>query len=194
MATKKAEKILNTTIKLFLHKDIRKITMDEIAAFCNVSKVTLYKYFTDKDTLLFNIGRVIFSDYQKQLEVVTGSDEPLKKKLYDFLAVITEFKDCGKLDLCRELAKCNIDVTDEYKRYLETYKQSMMVLIDSGIEEGMIKKELNREHVFHYIDMGVIYYQKDSIYRNRMLNDHQFQLEFLTFFINNIFADESHIL
>jgi AcrR family transcriptional regulator len=47
----KAEKILNTTIKLFIHEGVKKTTMDEIAEKANVSKVTIYKYFIDKDTL-----------------------------------------------------------------------------------------------------------------------------------------------
>ena len=48
---KKENKILNTTINLFIRDGIKKVTMDDIAEYAKSSKVTVYKYFVDKDTL-----------------------------------------------------------------------------------------------------------------------------------------------
>ena len=57
---KKADKILDTTIRLFIRDGIRKITMDDIAENSHVSKVTIYKYFVDKDSLYFEVSKHIF--------------------------------------------------------------------------------------------------------------------------------------
>lgn len=191
---KKADKILNTTIHLFLRNGVKKITMDDIAENSKVSKVTIYKYFADKDTLYFEISKHIFSNYIKQLQSTIASDEVLVKKLYAFLEIISDFTNSGQFALCRELAKFNHTIETESEMYLETYKHSLLTLIDEGIKTGLIKGNLDREKIFFYIDMGVVYYQQNCEYRNKMLCDKNFQQQFMLFFINNIFTDGAQIL
>ena len=191
---KKEEKIINTTIKLFICDGIKKMTMDEIAQNSNVSKVTIYKYFVDKDTLYLKIGKHIFSQYIVKLKNIIASDETLIKKLYDFIDVLSEFTNSSEFDLCRKLAKYNNNIQEEYKQYLEIYKHSLVMLIDEGIKSSLIKNNLDRKMIFHYIDMGVVYYQQNSEYRDKMLRDSSFQKQFMLFFINNIFVDGEKIL
>ncbi len=191
---KKEEKIINTTIKLFICDGIKKMTMDEIAQNSNVSKVTIYKYFVDKDTLYLKISKHIFSQYIVKLKNIIASDENLIKKLYDFMDVLSEFTNSSEFDLCRKLAKYNNNIQEEYKQYLEIYKHSLVMLIDDGIKSGLIKNNLDRKMIFHYIDMGVVYYQQNSEYRDKMLRDSRFQKQFMLFFINNIFVDGEKIL
>ncbi len=191
---KKADKILNTTIKLFICDGIKKITMDNIAENSKVSKVTIYKYFVDKDSLYFEIGKHIFSNYIEQLNSTVASEEALIKKLYDFLGIISDFTNSGKFELCRELTEYNNTIEDEYNLYLQAYRRSTLALIDEGIENGLFKTGLGRDMIFHYIDMGVVYYQQRSEYRNKMLGDSAFQKQFMLFYISNIFADGAQIL
>lgn len=191
---KKADKILNTTIRLFIRDGVRKITMDDIAENSNVSKVTIYKYFADKDSLYHEVGKHIFSDYTEQLRNTAASEQALIKKLYDFLDIISNFTNSGKFELCRELVKYNNALENEYDLYLQIYRQAMLALIDEGLENGLIKSSMNRDMIFHYIDMGVVYYQQSPEYRNRMLGDNSFQKQFMLFYISNIFSDGAQIL
>lgn len=191
---KKTQKILNTTIKLFIRDGIKKITMDDIAENSNVSKMTIYKYFADKDTLYLEISRHIFSYYIAKLENIIASDEVLVKKLYDYMDVISEFINSNQFDLCKQLARYNNDIENEYKLYLNIYKNSMLSLIDEGISNGFIKDNLDRDMLFRYIDMGIVYYQKNPEYRNKMLSDSIFRQNFMSFYIGNIFCDSAKIL
>lgn len=191
---KKIDKIVNATIQLFVRDGIKNTTMDEISQASNASKVTIYKYFQDKDTLYLQIGKHIFSRYIIKLNSILASDDALIKKLYDYLNVLSDFINCGQFNLCIELAKYNRDVETEYNLYLQTYKTSMLMLIDNGINDCLIKSDLNRDMIFHYIDMGIVYYQQNSDYRYKMLNDRNFQKEFLLFYISNIFIDGAKML
>jgi AcrR family transcriptional regulator len=194
MHTNKAEKILNTTIRLFIRDGIKRITMDDIAENCNVSKVTIYKYFVDKDSLYYEVGKQIFMQYMEQLKRAVNSDETLAKKLYDFINIICDFTTSGKFELCRDLAKSNIAVEGDYGLYLQTYKSSMLALIDEGIKNGLMKNDLDRDMIFYYIDMGVVYFQQSPEYRNKMLGESGFQKQFMSFYISNVFSDEAQIL
>jgi len=190
---KKAEKILNTTVRLLI-RDGTKITMDEIAEYSKASKVTVYKYFDDKDTLFLEVSKYIFSNYIGRLGSILNSGDTLVKKLYRFLDVISDFSVTGELDLCRKLAEYDNTIETEYELYVKTYRRAVLTLIDEGIETRLIKNNLDREMLYHYIDMGVVYYQQNAEYRNKMLGDSGFQNRFMLFFISNIFADGVQIL
>lgn len=187
--TKKAEKILNTIIKLFIQGGIKKTTMDEIAEQAKVSKVTIYKYFSDKDTLYYEVGKNILSLHVSKLNEIIESEDPLVKRLYSFLAIVSEFTDTGHFALCRELAQYNDNLSCEYENYISIYTQTLLHLIDEGIEKGLIKPTLDRQFVFHYINIGVVYYQQNLEYRNEMRSDTTFRKEFMIFQISNIFVD-----
>jgi AcrR family transcriptional regulator len=191
---KKAQKILSGAIKLLIQDGIKKVTMDEIAENAKVSKVTIYKYFTDKDTLYLEISRYIFSNYRSQLNNIIASKESIIKKLYTFLDIISNFTNRGELPLCWELSKYNSEIGSEYESYLQTYKSTMLTLIDEGRKNHLIKGDIDSDLIFHYIDMGVVYYQQNLEYRSKMLHDINFQKEFLWFYIQNIFVDGSNIL
>ncbi len=191
---KKADKILKTTIKLFIRDGIKKITMDDIAENSKVSKVTIYKYFKDKDSLYLEVSRHIYSYYFEKLRGTVASEDTLIEKLYKFMDIVCDFTDTGKFELCRDLAEYDDAIEDEYERYLQTYRRSMLTLIDEGIKNDLIKKNLDRNMIFHYIDMGVNYYQQNPEYRNRMISDGEFQKQFMLFYIGNIFVDGKQIL
>ncbi len=173
---------------------IKKITMDDIAENSNVSKVTIYKYFSDKDSLYLEIGKYIFSNYTDQLKNIIASDKTLIEKLYGFLEIISDFTNSQNFQLCKELAKYNIAIENEYDLYMQTYTNALLTLIDEGIENKLIKNNLDRDMIFHYIDMGVIYYQQNPEYRNKILGNSDFQKRFISFYVGNIFADEAKIL
>lgn len=191
---KKAEKIIDSTIRLFVREGIKKVTMDEIAQYANVSKVTIYKYFTEKEILYHEIAKYIFLKYTTKLEQIINSDENLIKKMYDFLAVISDFSNSGEFYLCQELAKYNNIIESEYEKYKQTYKALLLLLIDQGMSDGLIKSSLSRELVFHFIDMGVVYYQRDTEYHNKMLHDHIFRQQYMVFLVDTIFIDGVSIL
>jgi AcrR family transcriptional regulator len=191
---RKADKILNATIQLFLRDGIRKTTMDDIAEQADVSKVTIYKYFADKESLYLEVGRRIYARYAEMLASILASGEPLIKKLYSFLDVISDFSDSGNFKLGSELTKYNMEADGVYDRYLQTYQNSLLTLIDDGLGSGLIKGELDRMMVFHYIDMGVSYYQQCESYRDRMRIDLNFRERFLLFYVRAIFNNGPQIL
>lgn len=186
---KKAERILKTTIKLFLKEGVNKVTMDQIAENAKASKVTVYKYFLDKDTLYFETAKYIFRGKAEQLQEIISTAEPLISKLQKYLDVVSEFSDSGLFSLCRKLSEYSMEINHEYDAYLQVYKDTMLTLIDKGIEEKQIKQGLDRMLIFSYIDMGVEYYQNNSAYRYQINHDKKFQEAYMTFFIKNIFEN-----
>lgn len=187
---KKAEKILGATMKLFIENGAKKTTMDDIATFASVSKVTVYKYFVDKDTLILQVSQYIYSKYIDALSKVIQAEDTCLNKIYRCLDILTGFVNTGEFSLCMNMAKLNYCVDDEHRKYLAEYRRLLMLLIDEGKKTGLIYDDLDDDHIFYYIDMGVTYYQTNEEYRSRIRHNEEFRNQFMPFLIENIFIDK----
>lgn len=191
---KKCEKILNTSTKLFLKHGVKKVTMDEIAEQAGVSKVTVYKYFSDKDTLYYEVGKQILSDQLSKLKEILESRNSLVNKFYNYIEIMSYFTDSHLLLLCSELQKYNDRLSREYFDYIDKQDKTLLYLINEGFQSGTIKKDLDKQMVFHLINMGLVYYQQNEEYRRTMRSDSSFQKAFLLFLLSGIFVDVQSIL
>jgi AcrR family transcriptional regulator len=185
---KKAQKILDATALLFLRDGVKKVTMDEIAESAKASKVTIYKYFADKDALYLEVGRQMLTRHAAELAAIAASEGTVFQKFSAALQSISAFADGGAFSLCGELAAYNHVLDGVWAWYRNGYRASLYTLIDEGVAAGRMKPHLDRDMIFHYIDMGVAYYQQNEAYRSRMRADAGFQERFMGFFIGNICA------
>ena len=53
-------KILKTAFNLMGKKTVKDVSMQEIAAACNITKPSLYYYFKSKDEICYTIVRYVF--------------------------------------------------------------------------------------------------------------------------------------
>lgn len=187
----KKENILQATMDLLRNEAVHNVTMDEIAQHAGSSKMTVYKYFPDKDTLFFEVGITLLRGDASKLRSIVESSEALIEKMKRYLDVVCEFTDSKSQSLCKRLSRFNQKLGSEYAKHEETYRETMLTLIDEGIECGMLKPGLDRKMAYAYIDMGVKYYQNDVKYRNLIQTDTVFQKRFLSFFLGNIFDGRS---
>ena len=70
---KKKKAILETTFQLLNEKEIKDITVDEIAQKAVVSKVTLFKYFQNKSALMSLVLRKALENMASQIEEIIQS-------------------------------------------------------------------------------------------------------------------------
>ncbi|HYW95493.1 MAG TPA: TetR/AcrR family transcriptional regulator, partial [Bacteroidales bacterium] len=66
---------------LFWKYGMKRVTVEEICEEANVSKMTFYKYFGNKDKLALEIIRSLLENTLKEFLVVMESDIPFKKKV-----------------------------------------------------------------------------------------------------------------
>ncbi|MEX1308390.1 MAG: TetR/AcrR family transcriptional regulator, partial [Eubacteriales bacterium] len=74
---KKAGEILNKTITLLVKTGGLGVSMDEVAAFAGVSKMTIYKYFSDKTTLFDKAGKAVMARSMAELSDTVHNDKSL---------------------------------------------------------------------------------------------------------------------
>lgn len=77
----KKNQIIRTTLELFSTFGVERVTVDEIAAKANVSKVTIYKYFGSKDDLYVEVVHLFMEETLAETEAVFKSDLDFFEKL-----------------------------------------------------------------------------------------------------------------
>lgn len=183
----KSKKILQSAIKLYISNGIKKTTMDEIAQTANVSKVTIYKYYGDKDAFYHEVGKSLLNEYIQKISYHMTESIDLKHKIKSVMDTLTDFITSHKLTLCQELILFNNKLQTDYDNYAGKYREIIISLISDGKQNMQIRNDIDNEYLFRYIDMGISYFQNNIEYRNKMLSDDHFKDDFLAFLLSNIF-------
>lgn len=93
MRTSTLDKIEKAVIHLFAGRDANEVTMKQIAGTANVSLQTLYKYFGDKQTLIYTIlDRVLGRLAARMMDHLQGIDS-VQERLRKTLWVCLDFVD-----------------------------------------------------------------------------------------------------
>ena len=142
MTTK--ERILDLTIKLFLDKGCKSLTMDQIASENGISKRTLYELFTDKSTLL---EECIIRFHNKKNEAVSVLRKDSKNVLELLLKIAQNYN--------QNLISLPYDFYVEVRRYYPQTFENVVTkmsaaqyaivqdMMAKGQEEGVFLKRLS---------------------------------------------------
>jgi AcrR family transcriptional regulator len=79
--SKKKARILEAATKLFTKHGIRRITIEEICREAGASKMTFYKYFSNKMDLQRHIWNAWFEDAYRKLDDIDAMEIPFPEKM-----------------------------------------------------------------------------------------------------------------
>jgi hypothetical protein len=108
-----------------------------------------------------------------------------------FVEFTANFLSTGCHNICEELGLLCDDINSSYLLLQNNQADIIKELIRQGIQARMIYDDLNDEIVYHYILMGLRYFQTDPEYRNKMEHDSNFKKRFLRLIWRNIFTDST---
>lgn len=188
----KRRKILNNAVKLFIENDIKKVTMDDIAGRSNVSKMTVYKYFTDKENLYLHVGRSLIENCMKDMQAQYELNEDAAGRLTGCIEVFIDFICRDYLSICLKLAPLNENICEEIKTFNAYVREIILKLILEGQEKNLVRRDVGEECLYHYVNMALSYFQHDLEYRKKATEEPLFKNDFMVFLWSNIFLDQLH--
>ena len=151
---KKKKSIKKAALELFSVYGFRKTSVNDIAKKAQVSKVTIYKHFGNKDKLLEVVVKEMFLGIVKNIRTIIRGDMPFLEKL--------EFVIFKKTETAIGYGKELIGIIDqghpELKQYIhklwqEDYNQIILELFEEGKKEGYIDKSLSSEVIQIYFEI-----------------------------------------
>lgn len=147
----KQKKIMRVVEKLAANRRFHEITLDEIAEAAGVGKGTIYRYFTDKDDLFFQVATSGFEELCELLKQKVPCDTSFTDKLLNACEQITRFFADRKHLLQLMQTETNPAYWRKGKirqRWLDKRKMLVNTLADifcEGIAENAIRADISAE-------------------------------------------------
>ena len=161
--------IINCGVNFFREKGFNETSMEEIAEKSDISKVTLYNYFENKESILTGFFQGIIAGYGKEIDDNFCEHKDITSDLYNLLSFISEiFKNDKKLAV----------IYFKY-RLLSRFDAKLDSSQRSGIEKWVLE----------IIQKA----QQDNQLRNdipSLVLTRNFQFLTMSFFISSIYTEE----
>jgi len=144
------ETILAAARELFFEKGYR-TTMEEISARAELSKGTLYLYFTSKDELYISVimegFRILEERMEKALKGVRGAEKRMKAVYFAFIDHCLENREYFRITqyFLTEDARRNTsdELVDTVNRYSGKILERGALIIQEGVDAGAFREDID---------------------------------------------------
>lgn len=138
------EKIIIEASQLFVRYGIKAISMDDIARQVGISKRTLYESFLSKDELLVQCLEYMHNERSQSMTKLLNEAPDIISAFLSFLCHTThanrQMNPLFVAELCRYHHNA---VNAVHKKIEDASRQGLATLLQTGIDQGMIRKEIN---------------------------------------------------
>ncbi len=137
-------RIARQAFPLYVQFGFRKVTMDEVAAACTMSKKTIYQYYPGKKELIRSCMQLIMSEIASTVStVVEDKMRSFDDKARNLLFILAERNRLLSKPLVADLQRETPDIWREMveirQRNIERYFSRVL---EQGIEEGYIRSDI----------------------------------------------------
>lgn len=144
--TKKFEQLVQTATDLFKQYGIRRVSIEEICRTANVSKMTFYKYFKQKNDIVKYILERMFEDAEKEYHEIMNQGIPYPEKVKQIIKMKLNYnRGMSKQFLAEFLEMAEPELKElVQKKTIRNFK----ILMDDFIEsqkKGEIRKDIQPE-------------------------------------------------
>jgi AcrR family transcriptional regulator len=151
-------KIIETTLEMLKTCDTNKIRITDIAKTANVSQVTIYNYFGNKDALLREVVKKYLEDsFHVFLENMSG-DFTFKEKIEKLIFLERESSLSSLTPFFMDLFKEDQEVAQFIeKEYNEKILPAFFRLIEEGRRNGEISDKISNDGLMLFINFSMKY-------------------------------------
>jgi AcrR family transcriptional regulator len=140
--------IMDAAEKLFTSRHYHEITLDDVSQEAHVGKGTIYRYFEDKDDLLFEAASRGFDDLCELVTRTSGVQGPFAEQLVSMCRRISEFfqrrrqwlrmmqSEEGRMRWCSE------DLQERWAQRRKKLVTAVAAILQRGVAEDKIRSDV----------------------------------------------------
>lgn len=137
---KKCTQLIETAKDLFFKHGVKRITIEEICEKSNVSKVTFYKYFSNKDDLVRHIRDELINQGFSKFDEINELDISFPEKIDLITQWRVEFFSNIKSEFIEDILSVEETTKEMKSRYLKN--------IENAQTKGEVRKDLSPELIW----------------------------------------------
>ncbi len=142
--TQPQQRILQAAFNMFCQRGIRGVSMDDIAQYLAMSKKTLYKWFKNKDQVVFDSTETYITTIQTECEAFANQTTNAIDELFHLMALTKQVLSVIHPSVFNDLQKYHPESWELWMRHknsfmLETVKRN----IERGMQEGLFRNDLD---------------------------------------------------
>ena len=140
------EKIVAEAFDLFCQNGIKSVSMDDIARHLSMSKKTIYKWFSNKDEVVYSAVRSYLNTVQCDCEAILGSSGNAIEELFNIMGTTRKIFSSMHPSIFHDLQKYHAGAWKLWQDHKNHYifgkvKQNL----ERGIAEGLFREDLDTE-------------------------------------------------
>lgn len=166
-------KIIQTTLEMLKTWDSNKIRIADIAKKANVSQVTIYNYFGNKEALLREVVKKYIEDAFNVFLENMSRDHTFKEKIEQVILQERESSLSSLTPFLMQFVKEDQEIAQFMeKEYNEKILPVFFQLIEEGRRNGEISDKISNEGLFVFINFNMKYTNEfyDSIQQTGNMN------------------------
>ncbi|SKA80136.1 transcriptional regulator, TetR family [Caloramator quimbayensis] len=156
----KKELIISSALELFLQKGINETKITDIAEKSGVGVASVYRYFENKTNILICAATLFWQkEINKYYEMYNRDEfknlnglEKIKSLLYSFLEIYNHepqfFSFLEQFDNYIKTEHVSSNLLKNYEENILNLKDLILVSIEQGKNEGLIRKDLNSSEFY----------------------------------------------
>ncbi len=132
--------ILLKTKELAYTYGIKRLTVDQIAAECGISKKTIYKHFENKDQLVFEAANLFIKegvDAVNELKKANFDTKELLLRLFEVPFML--FKMIPRI-LLEDIAKYYPEIEEKAQTIRDIHRKVFIKTLEDGFNKGVFRK------------------------------------------------------
>jgi AcrR family transcriptional regulator len=188
----KREQLIRTGKELFWKFGFRRVTVEEICSEAGISKMTFYKYFSNKLDLVKTIMDEILTHTIERYREIVDSDLPYPEKVTQLIELKREQVQAMSNEFFRDYVQSADREMSEYLQQI-TQKNMQMILADfyNAQKNGDIRKDLKVEFIM-YVMNQLIEMTHDDRLLHMYENPEDLVMEITNFLFYGILSREHH--
>ena len=150
--SRKQKQIVESAIALFTRHGIRRVTVEEICREAGASKMTFYRYFTNKIELVKHIWTGWFNGGIARLAEIKAMEVPFAEKVGLLLEYKMEFLSAVSPELVSDLLHRNPELEDFVQELRGRGRQAFCQFLVEAQEKGDMRAGVRPEFVMVVMD------------------------------------------
>ncbi len=190
MESEKASQLVETARRLFMKYGIRRVTVEEICREASVSKMTFYKYFSNKLDLAKALLQKIYDDQMSEYQQIMKQDIPFSEKATHMIRMKQKATELMSPEFVREIwSYTEPEISGMLNKMLETSVQVFLKDLRQAQKAGDIRRDIKIEFILYMLNHSVEIAKDESLLK-LYPTPSDLVVDITTFFFHGILTDK----